>query len=481
MALSQRTDLAGRTVIYTDVAEITRENVLEVLDKASKVHENNAKDIDYLYRYYKGEQPILNRTKEFREEINNKIVENRANEIVSFKVGYLMGEPIQYVNQGDDEYSDIVTQLNDFMRYEDKEARDKSIVTWNTICGTAYRMVLSDEDVVKRMAKEKGAYEGDEAPFELYTLDPQKTFVVYYSGFTNDRMMGVTMLKTVEGQTKYVGYTNQFYFEAVEGNLEVWEAHTYGAVPIVEYPANEARLGAFETVLPLLDSINTIESNRVDGVEQIIQSILVLKGTDATDDDFAMAKAYGGLKIPKEGDAFYLSTVLNQSETQTLVDYIYNSVLTICGMPNRNGGTSTSDTGSAVIYRDGWWSAETRARDSEGNFKSSEREFLKIALRIMNKANTTAPDLRSSHIEIRFTRRNYENITEKSNVLVTMLNNDKIHPKLAFEHSGMFVDPEIAYRMSEEYRQNNIEAEATELDNLARRDINTEKNVINNV
>ena len=122
-----------------------------------------------------------------------------------------------------------------------------------------------------------------------------------------------------------------------------------------------------------------------------------------------MAKAYGGLKIPKEGDAFYISTVLNQSETQTLVDYIYNSVLTICGMPNRNGGTSTSDTGSAVIYRDGWWAAETRARDSEGNFKSAEREFLKMALRIVNKANTQALDLRSSHIEIRFTRRNYEN------------------------------------------------------------------------
>lgn len=478
MALSQRTDLAGRTVIYTDAVEITRENVLEVLDKASKVHENNAKDIEYLYQYYKGQQPILNRQKEYREEINNKIVENRANEIVSFKVGYLMGEPVQYVNQGDDEYSDVVTQLNDFMRYEDKEAKDKSIVTWNTICGTAYRMVLSDEEVVKLMIE---GFETDEAPFELYTLDPRKTFVVYYSGFGNDRMMGVTMLQTEEGQTKYVGYTKQFYFEAVDGNLEKWEAHAYGNVPIVEYPANEARLGAFEIVLPLLDSINTIESNRVDGVEQIIQSILVLKGTDATDEDFAMAKAYGGLKIPKEGDAFYLSTVLNQSETQTLVDYIYNSVLTICGMPNRNGGNSTSDTGSAVIYRDGWWSAETRARDSEGNFKSAERDFLKLALRITNKANTSAPDLRSSHIEIRFTRRNYENITEKSNVLVTMLNNDKIHPKLAFEHSGMFVDPEIAYRMSEEYRQSNLDAEATELDNLAKREISAEKNEINNV
>jgi len=475
MALSQRTDLAGRTVIYTDVAEITRENVLDVLAKATKTHEQNAKDIEYLYQYYKGQQPILGRTKEWREEINNKIVENRANEIVSFKVGYLMGEPVQYVNQGADEYSAFVSQLNDFMRYEDKEAKDKSIVTWNTICGTAYRMILPDEDVMKK----KVGFETDEAPFELYTLDPMKTFVVYFSGFGNDRMMGVTTLATEEGEKKYVGYTNQFYFEVVEDEIVAWEAHQLGAVPIIEYPANEARLGAFEIVLPLLDSINTIESNRVDGIEQIIQSILVIKGSDATDEDFAMAKAYGGLRLPKEGDAFYISTVLNQSETQTLVDYIYNSVLTICGMPNRNGGSSTSDTGSAVIYRDGWWSAETRARDSEGTFKSAEREFLKVALRIVNKSTDT--DLRISHIEIRFTRRNYENITEKSNVLVTMLNNDKIHPKLAFEHSGMFVDPEIAFKMSEEYRQQNIEEEASEFDNLARQDINAEKNEINNV
>jgi hypothetical protein len=32
-----------------------------------------------------------------------------------------------------------------------------------------------------------------------------------------------------------------------------------------------------------------------------------------------------------------------------------------------------------------------------------------------------------------------------------MLNNPHIHPKLAFEHSGMFSDPETAYTMSEAY------------------------------
>jgi hypothetical protein len=35
-----------------------------------------------------------------------------------------------------------------------------------------------------------------------------------------------------------------------------------------------------------------------------------------------------------------------------------------------------------------------------------------------------------------------------------MLSNDKIHPRLAFEHSGMFYDPELAYTQSKEYAEN---------------------------
>ena len=60
-------------------------------------------------------------------------------------------------------------------------------------------------------------------------------------------------------------------------------------------------------------------------------------------------------------------------------------------------------------------------------------------------------DLSVGDIDIRFTRRNYENILEKAQVLTMMLENDKVHPQLAFEHSGMFIDPDLAYTMSEEY------------------------------
>ena len=60
-------------------------------------------------------------------------------------------------------------------------------------------------------------------------------------------------------------------------------------------------------------------------------------------------------------------------------------------------------------------------------------------------------DLKVSQVKMTFPRRNYDNIQSKSQVLVTMLDNPKVAPKLAFEHCGMFTDPETAYEQSMKY------------------------------
>lgn len=438
--------LFGRRVIYTDVTEVTTGNVIDVLQKALFVHLQNQADIDYLYRYYRGDQPILNREKDVRPEINNKIVENRANEIVSFKVGYLMGEPVQYVSRGDDEgIAKNVMRLNDYVLSEDKPAKDKELADWFHICGTSYRMILPDD-----MAD----VDEDEAPFEIFTLDPRYCFVVYSTALGNPPLMGVKYILKEDGTLVFSCYTQDHYYEVNNTWAILHSEPQYLGIPIIEYPANKARLGAFEIVIPLLDAINTVESNRLDGVEQFVQALMLFHNVDISSEDFGNLKEMGAIKF-KDIDAQtkaeiqYLTSEMNQAQTQTLVDSMYNTVLTICGMPNRNGGSSTSDTGSAVIMRDGWSAAEARAKDSELMFKRSEKEFLKLLLRICRDLGDLS--LKLSGLEIRFTRRNYENITEKANVLTMMLSNPKIAPVLAFTHSGLFSDPQLAYKMSMEY------------------------------
>ena len=441
----------GRRVITTDVTEITAENVVAVVEEAVKLHEKNRSETDYLWKYYKGEQPVLQRKKTVRPEICNKIVENRANEIVSFKVGYLCGEPIQYVGRNCEEsVTEGVGTLNEYMFLVDKPALDQEVVEWGMIGGTAYRMVLDNDKYIP---------ESDEAPFEMFTLDPRDSFVVYSHDVKRKRMLGVKYNTDEFGQKTFSAYSGNQYFTIKDGKVTEQKAHALGVVPIIEYPANNARLGAFEIVLPLLDAINNIESNRMDGVEQFIQAFVKFINCDISKEDFESLKDLGAIKVKstdgQQADVDIVTNELNQQQTQTLKDDAYQAVLTICGMPNRNGGSSTSDTGSAVLLRDGWSLAESRAKDSELMFKRSEKEVLRLVLKLCD--GLADLKLKLKDLDMKFTRRNYDNIQSKSQVLVSMLQQPKIHPLLAFTHCGLFSDPESAYTMSNDYYEEQME------------------------
>ena len=443
-------EMYGRRVITTDAVEITSGNIVDELNNAFGTHNLNRNEIEYLWNYYRGKQPILQRVKKVRPEICNKIVENRANEIVSFKVGYLCGEPIQYVGRnGDESVSQAIAELNEMMFSENKATQDKEVVEWQMICGTAYRLVLPDS---------RG--EEDDAPFEMFTLDPRDTFVVYSSEVGNKPMFTVKYRVDSEGKRICSVYSANWYWRIVEDKIVESKAHALGTIPIFEYPANNARLGAFEIVLPMLDAINNVASNRMDGIEQFIQSFIKFVNCDIDEEQFKALKEMGAIKVKSvdgsTADVSIVTQELNQMQTQTLVDYLYQTVLTICGMPNRNGGSSTSDTGAAVIMRDGWSLAESRAKDSELMFKKSEHNVLKLILRIIRDTEGLSNDLyklRLKNVSLQFTRRNYENVQSKAQVLVSMLQQNKIHPRLAFQHSGLFTDPESAYQLSKEYSE----------------------------
>lgn len=443
-----RRRLFGRRKIMLDYSAVDSTNLLEAFGKAQAVHTMNAVEIEYLWQYYKGDQPILHRVKQVRPEINNKVVTNVANEIVSFKVGYQVGEPVQYISRSDkDNVMNAVMKLNDFMFAEDKAAQDQEVVEWQTICGTAYRMVLPDPTA-----------EEDECPFELYTVEPKDAFVAYTTDLGNKAILGA-IRREHQGQTEWSVYTDSMFYLIRDGEIIESEPHAYGMIPLFEYPANHARLGAFEIVLPLLDALNNVMSNRLDGVEQEIQAFIKFINCDIDEEQFKALKEMGAIKVKsvqgQTADVDVVKTQLNQDQTQTLKNDIYQNILTICGMPNRNGGSSTSDTGSAVIFRDGWETAESRAKDFEHTFKRAEKQMLKLVLKICNELSGTG--LRLADIDMKFTRRNYENIQSKSQVLCQMLGTARIHPKLAFEHCGMFSDAETAFEMSEEYYNKQLE------------------------
>lgn len=462
-------EMHGRQQIFTSVEEITADNLIDVLNKAIPKHMKNRSDEIYLENYLRGIQPILDRVKKYHDEINNKIVVNVANQIVTFKTSEFAGEPIQYISRGSGKsVPKKVEKLNSMMLSEGKQSKDMELAYKMFTSGVGYRLVLNDS--AEKVAKGELL---DEAPFEIYIPETRNTFVIRRNDVTKRVLAGVTFcyLDDNESKIEYTVYTPNVTF-TVEGNASRAEkitntvTHNFGMVNLIEYPCNSVYMGAFEVVLPLLDAYNSCLSNRLDGIDQFIQAIMVFEGVDITREQFLELKDLGALKLPpaidgRSSKVYYLNEQLDQSQTQTLVDDIYHTILQIVGMPSQgNANTSDSSNNGAIIMKNGWWNAEARSLETAGMWKEAETTFLKIVLKICQDANVLT-GLKVSDVEPKFSRRSYEDLLVKTQSFST-LRTAGCTPLQAFKYSHLSQDPESDAMAFEEYQK----TRADELDGI---------------
>lgn len=455
--MAQEYALFGRRKIFTSAEEITRDNVIEIVNEVISVHTLNMLEMDYLYWYRRGLQPILNRTKEVRPEINNKVVENHADEIVSFKNGYFLTQPAYYISRSDDEkVTEKVKMLNEHLYRCGKLNVDNKVVDWFHTVGIGVLLVEPNDD--------------KDYPVSVYELDPRQAFVVYSKRPGNKPIMGVNVVMKNKNEAVIDVFAKDSYFQLFGGMradtitndpvvvtanaVKSEKPNVLKKIPIVEYRYNSVNMGSFESVVPLLDAINDVQSNRIDGIDQFIQSLAVAvncqfeKGTTANDIRQAgmiVLKSVGENKA----DFKILSEQLNQSESQILVDYLYQQILTICGMPTTTkGGTSTSDSGAAVLYRDGWYQADTFARNTEDLFKESNRYFDEIFVDILNKKAEL--DIKLSDFELKIARNETANLLVKTQGALN-LKQLGLSPEIALSRSGVSNDPVADVANSKKY------------------------------
>lgn len=425
----------GRKVIYTRANAVTEQNIVDELSKALTVHEQNATEIQYLDRYYRGDQPILYRKKANRPEVNNKVVVNLAYELVERKVAGICAEPIQYVLRGtDDKKSLEISRLNAIMDGEDKQDCDIEICRWRSICGTAYRFIGNNETKDKLL---------DESDFELFSENPMFTFVVYH---TNGRAAFSCQIgENADGNTVYFCYTKSMWFEIQDGEIRRKGINGNGAIPVIEYPNNSRRLSDIEITLPITDALNTLSSDRINGIEQFVSSWVKFVNCEVDKDSFNSMRQEGALVVKSnngaetKADVDIISNELNQSESQVVFNDLIERFLEIQGLANRSNNNSGGDTGNAVSLRNGHHESDLREAIDEPIFKKSERMSLRIILnRLHIKEKFT---LMPSDIEIHINRDKLNNILTKSETLEILLRSG-IHYQRAIKTVGLFSDPE---------------------------------------
>lgn len=446
-------DLRGRREIFTDVEEITKENICQVMDEAFETHLLNAAEIEYLQNYEKGKQPILDRIKEVRPEINYKVVENHATEITTFKVGYVFGSPITYVQratidaEGNSADADdkAIALLNEMMFEESKASKDKQLAKDFSTCGVGYRIVLPKKERLGVSA------------VDILGLNPRTTLLVKANNIFKTKLIGATYTTTKDGVVRMGAYTKDAYFQLEKGKggfeLIKSEPNMIG-IPIVAYANDDERMCCFERVIPLLDALNEATSDRFNGVSQFVQSILWMNNCEVDKEQMEQLKDKLGLLTKSEpgnpASVQYLTATLDQAQTQTLIDYIYEQILQIAGVPGREQSTG-GNTGQAVLLSNGWQIAETQAKNLEQTFSESEREMLSLVLKIceMTESNEIA-NLKLSDIDIKFSRNRTDSLLVKTQALANQLAAG-VHPLVAITTCGLYSDPQGVWNDSKPY------------------------------
>lgn len=448
--------MSGRRNIYASFDDITPENVIYEVNRALAIHTKNLMEEEYLYWYRRGITPILNRTKERNSFVCNRINVNFADEICTFKNGYFISHPCTYVSRNDSNQNKV-DELNEFLYRSGKQEADNNMKDWFHTVGRAALFVEPNDD--------------PDVPYLAHAVDPRSAFVVYSMKPGNKPVMGVNMV-VVDDTLRLDVYTLRYVFRisgTVTGKLispdpnyiatavyvDAVEPNVLGKIPIIEYDYNNMHMASFEAALPLIDAASDLISNRLDGIAQFIQSLIVLYNAELPEGEDANSMKEKGLLLLKSvgenrQEIKILSEQLDQTQSQTLMNCLQSLIFEICAMPRTGEGTTYDTTGAAVLASQGFMQADLSAKCSEDLFRKSNRYFDEIVLEILRRKGVL--DISVQDFELNFVRSETQNIQSKAQAFQTLMAAG-LHPELAAAKSGISNDPVSDIKMSEKYIQ----------------------------
>ena len=438
----------GRRMLMTDEREITKDNIISVVSKAFMEHQENVAQEVFLFEYEKGNQPILNREKKIRPDLNATVVENNASKIVDVHLGYCFSNPITFVQRAkieptkkqkkalfgflrkkdEDDGENIddlkIAMLNKMMQEQSKAAKDIALGRNLFICGVGYQMMLPNRN--------KSRY----SPFELLVPSPLTTFVVYSNDAYREPVLGCTYSVHDDGTITLTAYSKNFCY-TIEHELNTTDYHLkeniapnpLRRIPVVEFYLND-RMGIFEKVIPLMDAMNLVDSDRINDILQHVQSLLWMHNCQVNEegkknlvdgDGVIMTKSTGD---GKEAKITYLNQTLNESEVQKLVDHLNSQLEQITSTPSWQEASGGSTTG-AMQLSNGWQCLEISAKTVEQLFTEPEMQLIDLAIEIIKtdqRPYDGLKDIETADVEIRFCRTKTYDLVSKTNSLVALLN-----------------------------------------------------------
>jgi SPP1 family phage portal protein len=343
-----------------------------------------------LEKYYLGNQNILLKPTADASLPTNRIVTNFCAVIVDFYNTYLLGRPIQYKSSNEP----LLKMVTDIMDYNDAHETDMENNQNANIFGVGAEQLYIDRSGAIRFK----------------TVDYRDTIFVYTRDIERSLHSVIKYYKYNSTDTKYaceVWTKDKFYtYEVNESFSSVRKltegGHSFGDVPFVEYPNNNAKLSSFSKILTLQDAYNTLTSSEVDDYEAFVDSFLAIYNASGTDqDDIDAMKTNRVLLLDGESRAEWLVKKSEPSQIQQIKRDIISDIHKVASLPDLSDQNFASNaSGVAIKYK--MVGAENVASKQERKFKKGLQRRLELIVNFINLIESTTYDYRD--IEITFNR-----------------------------------------------------------------------------
>ena len=359
-------------------------------------------NLEKLYRYYKGEHDILQRTMLDASKPNNKIVNPFCQYISDMITGYFAGVPVAYSSDATD-YMDALQVVFDA---NDEQAENAELAKSASIFGRAYELIYLDES----------------ANICFLPLDAQEIMPIYSDSLAGGvlyviRYYDVEDIVTGSVTTKVELYTATEinYYDKSDTGLILTASvpHAFGAVPIVEYNNNKEQLGDFESVISLVDAYDKLESDSLNDFDLFADAYLALVGMGGTNtDDIASMKENRVLLLDENGSAQWLIKETPDAHIENMKTRIQNDIHTFSKCPRMTDEDFGTSSGIALRYK--LLGLENLCAKKERNFKKGLQNRIKLITHILN---IKGGNFNAADISMTFTRNIPTNLSEIADLI----------------------------------------------------------------
>ena len=345
-------------------------------------------------------------------------VTNFARYISKTNVGYLLGNPVQYLVS--DGYN--IDAITDSYRKQTIGKLDVELATDASVFGHAFERIYTDENSDSWSTR----------------VDPRNVILVYDDTVKHEKMFAVVYVpsydekgEVIRGQFEATILTPTMVMERTLKNGELIgdgkddTAHSFGEVPIIEYMNSSDRIGDFEPVISLIDAYNILQSDRVIDRERLVDAILAFYGSDFDEKQRKELKDSRIIANMPEGSKIeYVIKNIDEADADVLRQTIATDIHKISMTPDMSDEKfAGNSSGVAILYK--LLAFEQHIKDKERYFEDSLMDRFRLYNNFL-VAKSTMAIVPTEEIDAVFKRALPQNDLETSQMINNLIGTELV-------------------------------------------------------